>query len=77
MTNLTRTYAIEGMNCSSCQSHVNTALTNLDNIESAEVNLESKQATVLFKDKVDHKAVLEAVSNAGYKASEMEETSNE
>lgn len=77
MTNqdqLLKTYDIEGMTCSSCESHVQSALSNLENVERADVNLMTKQARVKFKKEVNDDAVKSAVADAGYSVVDKQET---
>ena len=77
MTNqdqLLKTYDIEGMTCSSCESHVQSALSNLENVERADVNLMTKQARVKFKTEVNDDAVKSAVADAGYTVVDKQET---
>ncbi|MBN1175761.1 cadmium-translocating P-type ATPase [Candidatus Woesearchaeota archaeon] len=63
------TLEITGMHCASCSSMVNRALNKLDGMESANVNLSTNKATIVYDDKkVDLKEVLEAVKKKGYGA---------
>ena len=57
---------IEGMTCSSCQSHIQSDLNKLDAIETAEVNLMTKQARVVFKDQINDDLVIQSVKDSGY-----------
>ena len=64
----TLTLSIEGMSCAACVARVEDTLKTIPGVEDAQVNFATHQATV------HHKAVLidtlvNAVSNAGYKAS--------
>lgn len=42
-------YIVEGMTCDGCKSHVEKTLSEIDGVESAIVDLESKEATVTMK----------------------------
>lgn len=42
-------YIVEGMTCDGCKSHVEKTLSQIDGVESAIVDLESKEATVTMK----------------------------
>jgi copper chaperone len=62
------TLKIEGMTCNHCVARVQNALTSVDGVESAEVNLEEKQAVVKYdSSKGDLEKFKEAVAEAGYK----------
>ncbi len=57
---------VEGMMCAHCQMHVKKALEAVDGVESAEVSLENKNATVTMTRDVGDKALKDAVTEAGY-----------
>ncbi|MBN2476061.1 MAG: heavy-metal-associated domain-containing protein [Pirellulales bacterium] len=62
-------FAIEGMTCEGCVSTVTMALKGLPGVESVQVSLAHKQATVTGDpQKVTEQAVIAAVEEAGYKA---------
>jgi copper chaperone len=62
------TIKIEGMSCNHCVARVQNALTSVAGVESAEVNLEKKQAAVKYdSSKADLEKFKEAVKEAGYK----------
>ena len=63
---------IEGMSCDGCKRTVTIAIEDLKGIESVNVDLEKKEAEVVFNDSVLSKEeIIEAVNNTGiYKASE-------
>ena len=63
----TRTFRIEGMNCSHCQAAVTRALQGVAGVESAEVDLEKAQAQVGYDpEKVTVERLVKAVQDAGY-----------
>lgn len=56
--------SIEGMMCQHCVAHVNKALTGVPGVESVEVSLENKNATVTGS--AEDSALTAAVVDAGY-----------
>ncbi len=62
---------IKGMHCVGCSSAVEKALNQMDNVESAVVNLTLEKATVAGE--VDPTTLIDAVKNAGYDAEVLEE----
>ena len=75
------TLGIDGMTCAACVSHVESALTSVDGVESASVNLATERATVEYVQGVTGIADLRhAVEDSGYSATvlvgnEMDEDS--
>ena len=61
---MTKTYKIEGMNCSHCKASVEKAISGIDGIESVEVDLSSGLATIAGE--VDDDKIAEAVRLAGF-----------
>jgi copper chaperone CopZ len=66
----TRTYAIDGMTCEGCASHVEKALADLEGVASAEVSYADKLARVYVTSgaEVSEAAVIGGVGTAGYRA---------
>lgn len=62
------TLDIDGMTCASCVGRVEKALLAIPGVNSASVNLATKQATVRFNDKPDAGLAAAAVKKAGYTA---------
>jgi Cu+-exporting ATPase len=62
--------SITGMNCGNCARHVTQAIQSVPGVQSAQVNLEAKNAAVHWRDGVTPSvpAVIEAVQKAGYSA---------
>ena len=56
---------INGMMCAHCKKRVKDTLEQIEGIESADVNLEQKTATVICSKHIDNKVLIEAVTNAG------------
>jgi copper chaperone CopZ len=58
---------IEGMHCHKCEQAIQKALLAHEGVHEVEVDFNSGQASVLYDhNKVDVKALTEAVSDAGY-----------
>jgi len=61
------TFGVTGMTCATCAQTIETALSELEGIESASVNLAAEKATVVYDpEKVKMDAMKEAVEKAGY-----------
>lgn len=60
------TYAIEGMTCSSCVGNITSVLNNLPFIDTADVNLLSNSAAIVFQGKDNVDKIKEAIEDAGY-----------
>lgn len=58
--------SVEGMMCPRCQAHVEKALSAVEGVESVEVSLEEKSATVTLKADVSNEVLTQAVTDAGY-----------
>ena len=57
---------IEGMSCQHCQRRVKQALESISGVQSAEVSLEQKTATVSHDENTAKQQLIEAVEDAGY-----------
>lgn len=57
---------VDGMMCAHCKMHVEQALSGVDGVETATVDLEKKQATVTLSKDVSDEVLLAAVREAGY-----------
>ena len=67
-------FEVLGMTCSSCQAHVEKAVSKLDGVEEVNVNLLSNSMNVTYQeDKVSTSDIVKAVEHAGYKASAFKE----
>ncbi|HBG75886.1 MAG TPA: heavy metal translocating P-type ATPase [Clostridiales bacterium] len=67
------TLQITGMTCASCVNAVQKAISKVDDVQEASVNLATEKATVVYDpDKVRIPQIQDAVSRAGYKAMEIE-----
>lgn len=59
-------FKVRGMTCASCVSHVEKALTEVDGVEAANVNLASERAEIALAPGADVAAIATAVKEAGY-----------
>lgn len=57
---------VDGMNCSHCQAKVESALSSLDGVSEAKVNLKKKIAIVTLEKEVNDHTLLKAVNDAGF-----------
>lgn len=65
------TLKVEGMSCGHCVVRVEKALTSLEGVSNAKVNLEEKQAIVEYDpNKGDIEKMKSAISEAGYMVTE-------
>ena len=61
------TYRVTGMSCSACSAHVQKAVSKMEGVKSAEVNLTTEKLHVEYDEKaVDFAAIKKAVEDAGY-----------
>ncbi len=58
--------AVEGMHCQHCQASVEKALSQIDGVEAAKVDLAKKNATVTLSHEVDDAVLTRAVADAGF-----------
>ena len=68
-----KSYKIEGMTCSACSSAVQKAIAKVPGVEISEVNLLMNQATVTMNESVTDTDILDAIVNAGYEGSTIQE----
>lgn len=61
-------FLITGMSCAACQAHVSKAISALEGVAQADVNLLSSTARVFYKDKPCPTEVIKAIQEAGYQA---------
>ena len=65
----TATFSVENMTCVTCPITVRLAMEGVEGVRSAEVNFETKSATVVFDPALtDPEAIAAASTNAGYPA---------
>ena len=63
---------VTGMNCGACVRHVTQTLQEVPGVKLAAVDLISGRATVKHEEGVAAQAMIEAVTEAGYKAQEID-----
>ncbi|UTZ25996.1 heavy metal translocating P-type ATPase [Vibrio campbellii] len=70
---------IQGMTCASCVSSVEKALTNVEGIEKAQVNLAEQSALVFATQDTEalHQAIVQSVKQAGYQAEILQDTATQ
>lgn len=66
----TKTYEITGMTCSSCQLHVEKAISKVAGVEAVDVNLVTNKASVTMSDDVLEATIIKAVEDSGYGVAE-------
>ncbi len=59
---------VEGMTCLSCARHVESALLDVPGVQQVRVDYATGRATVLVKDAVQERDLLDAVAGVGYRA---------
>ncbi|MEL7384887.1 MAG: copper-translocating P-type ATPase [Pseudomonadota bacterium] len=70
---------IQGMTCASCVSSVEKALTNVEGIEKAQVNLAEQSALVFATQDTEalHQAIVQFVKQAGYQAEILQDAATQ
>ena len=66
MVTMKKTLVVEGMMCEHCKMHVEKALAGVAGVDSAQVDLEKKTATVSMTEDVADQVLMDAVKEAGY-----------
>ena len=61
-----KTVYIDGMMCNHCTAHVQKALEALEGVESVEMSLENKSATLTLSKDIDDSVLTQAITDAGY-----------
>lgn len=61
-----KTMIIEGMMCGHCTGRVEKALAALEGVESVEMSLEGKSATLTLNKELDDQLLTDTVTQAGY-----------
>ena len=64
----TITLTVSGMGCMKCVAKVNNALSEVVGVMDANVSLETKTATVQCLDSTTKEALIEAITEVGFKA---------
>ncbi len=68
---MTRLMTVEGMVCGMCEAHVNDALRKVPGVKKASASRSKKQVTIECDEGVSDEALLKAVNDTGYKASNV------
>ena len=66
----TITLNIEGMHCGGCVKSVTRVLTELDGVQSADVQLEGKANVTFDENRVNVAKLIEVIEDAGFDATE-------
>ncbi len=69
---MNKTITVEGMMCAHCVKHVTDALSAVDGVTAADVNLKKKRAVVSLNKEVPNDALVAAVKEAGYEVTKVE-----
>lgn len=70
MATETRVINVEGMTCSGCVKSVDSAVSQLQGVQSVDVDLEGNKASVTYDaSTVAVEAIVEAIEDAGFDAS--------
>ncbi len=62
---------VSGMHCVNCAKAVEKALTEIDSISKAKVDLEKNTVTATMKKDVDDKFIIEAIEKLGFTPGEI------
>lgn len=65
--------SIEGMSCQHCVMHVTNALNEVSGVSEVEVKLADNSAVITAADSVSDESIKEAVADAGYEVTNIEE----
>ena len=64
---------IEGMTCKNCVHHVETALNELDAVDSVSVDLKKGKAVLKLNNAVANETLINTIDEVGYKVVKIEE----
>ena len=62
---MTHTYAVYGMSCNNCRTHVEEALKKVDGVKNVSVNLERAEAVIEMESHIPLEKFQEALKNEG------------
>ena len=68
---MVKTIGVEGMMCPHCVAHVKKALEGVTGVQSADVDLDAKCATVTLSEDVADQALTDAIVDAGYEVTSL------
>lgn len=69
---MTKVMKINGMSCGHCKKSVEKALGAISGVDSVEVNLEEKNATIQMSVNLDDHLLMNAVTEEGFEAVSVE-----
>jgi Cu2+-exporting ATPase len=72
-TNMTHTYAVHGMTCNGCRSHVEKTLNEVEGVTKALVNLEKAEATIEMDHHIEIGKFQETLKDSNYRISQPSE----
>lgn len=70
-------FKVEGMHCPLCTTAVKQAILKLEGIEKVSARLNTKEVTVIYKQKVKIEDILSAIKTTSYEGVEISTKSNE
>ena len=59
------------MHCEHCAKKVENALSELDNVKKAKVNLKKQEASLVLEKEIDNKVITEAIENLDFKVTDI------
>ena len=62
---------VEGMHCANCAKAVEAALSEIEGVSKAKVDLSKKTAAATMKNEVDDKLLIEAITEKGFEVGEI------
>ena len=65
---------LDGMSCQNCVRHVKDALLEIENVSTAQVNLDNKTATIEYEGKVENSLLDEIINDLGYRITSIKES---
>jgi copper chaperone len=65
-----RVYNVPDVSCEHCVSAITNELTQIDGVENVQVNLETKQVTVMTNDNVSEEKIRDGIDEAGFDIAE-------
>ena len=66
-----KTLKIDGMMCQRCVAHVTKALQGIDGVDTVEVNLKKKIATVELSSEIADETFVSVITEAGYEVKKI------
>lgn len=65
---------LDGMSCQNCVRHVKDALLEIENVSTAQVNLDNKTVTIEYEGKVENSLLDEIINDLGYRITSIKES---